>query len=159
MDSYVRYGPALLRKAERVLRNAEDARDVVQGVFMDLWNRGETQVELPYLFTMVTHRCLSRLRDERNRLRLLERESPLLRGPERVSLDERALGLDLLIRLVQVLDPRDQELLIFRFFDDLSLDEISDLTGTSRKTLSKRLLEITSCARRLAGDPETPYGE
>ena len=49
MESYSRYGPALLRKAERLLQNHEDARDVVQALFVDLIERGEDETDLPYL--------------------------------------------------------------------------------------------------------------
>ena len=40
MDIYRRYGPALLRKATRLLGNRDDALDVVQGLFTDLFERG-----------------------------------------------------------------------------------------------------------------------
>src|SRR5688572_28749412 len=96
VESYRRYGTALLRKARRMLRNEEDARDVVQGLFLDLLQtkscsradpRASTQPseDLPYLYRMLTHRCLNMLRDQKTRARLLERETPALRGTVRIA--------------------------------------------------------------------------
>jgi DNA-directed RNA polymerase specialized sigma24 family protein len=50
MEAYERYGRALLRKAERVLGNREDARDVVQGLFADLHQKLDAPMDLPYLY-------------------------------------------------------------------------------------------------------------
>lgn len=47
MESYQRYGPALLRKAERLLQSRDDALDVVQGLFTDLLADGGEEPEFP----------------------------------------------------------------------------------------------------------------
>jgi DNA-directed RNA polymerase specialized sigma24 family protein len=62
-DAYRKFGPALVRKAERILRSREDAVDVVHGLFVDLIGRGGGAVELPYLYRAVTNRCLNVVRD------------------------------------------------------------------------------------------------
>ena len=80
MDIYRRYGPALLRKATRLLGNRDDALDVVQGLFTDLYARSALDVELPYLYRALTNRCLTMIRDRNTHTRLLERETPALRG-------------------------------------------------------------------------------
>ena len=67
MDMYQRYGPALLRKARRVLRNEDDALDVVQGLFTDLYERGQHEADLPYLYRALTNRCLTMLRNRNTR--------------------------------------------------------------------------------------------
>jgi len=53
--------------------------------------------------------------------------------------DEPHVGRDLLDKLVDVLDGKSREILIYRFFDDMTQDEIADLTGYSRKTIGKKL--------------------
>jgi RNA polymerase sigma-70 factor, ECF subfamily len=150
MDSYRRYGPALVRKARRVLGNHADAQDVVQALFMELLASGErARYDLPYLYRAVTHRCLSLLRDEKNRARLLAQHQPLLRGQARTRCDDEVLGLDLLVKLTQALSAREAELVVYRYFDDLSQDEISELCGVSRKTVGKDLEQVRSAVRRL----------
>ena len=59
MEPYRRYAPALLRKAERMLQDRDEAQDLVQGLFLDLMQRPDTPADLPYLYRAVTHRCLN----------------------------------------------------------------------------------------------------
>jgi len=142
MDSYQRYGPALLRKAARLLGNANDAEDVVQGLFVDMIRRGESGRDLPYLYRAITNRCLNFLRDNGNRQRLLERRDELLRGPVRTRCDDQVVGVDLVCKVIDRLDGKCSEVLIYRYFDDLTQDEIADLQETSRKTVGHRLARI-----------------
>lgn len=142
MQAYDRYAPALLRKAQRLLGSAVDAEDIVHGLFVDLLQKGDDSPELPYLYRAVTNRCLTPLRDRDNRTRLLARHEPALRGPIRTRVDDRAMGLDLLAHLLERLEPAHVETLVYRFFDDMSLDEIADVMQVSRKTVGNRLARV-----------------
>lgn len=153
MDAYRRYGPALLRKAERMLQSRADAQDVVQGLFVDLLERGEMPTELPYLYRAVTRRCLNHLRDGKNRARLLEEQQPALRGPVRTRLDDEVIGLDLLARLAERLDDGAAEVLVYRYVDDLTQEEIASLVGASRKTVGQRLERVREAVRALGAAP------
>jgi RNA polymerase sigma-70 factor (ECF subfamily) len=154
MDIYQRHGPALVRKARRLLSNRDDAQDVVQALFVDLYATGRTDVDLPYLYKAVTHRCLTLLRDEKNRARLLARQEPMLRGVVRTRCDDEAIGLDLITKVLAELDARAAELLVFRYFDDLTQDEIAELLGLSRKTVGKILSEVRDTVRRVRAAAE-----
>jgi RNA polymerase sigma-70 factor, ECF subfamily len=151
MDAYERHGRALIRKAARILGNADDARDVVQGLFADLHQERDVPRDLPYLYRAVTHRCLTQLRDESNRARLLARCDPMLVPAARTACDDRAIGLDLLVKLVRQLGAAETEVLTYRYLDDLTLDEIAALLGVSRKTVGKRLDRVREVVRRVAG--------
>jgi RNA polymerase sigma factor (sigma-70 family) len=151
MDVYRRHGPALLRKAHRLLANPADAQDIVQALFLDLLRTGRMDVDLPYLYRAVTHRCISLLRNQTNRQRLLERQEPALRGPARTRCDDEVIGLDLIARVLDELDARAGEVLVFRYFDDLSQDEIAELVGCSRKTVGKLLERVREAVRRVRG--------
>jgi RNA polymerase sigma factor (sigma-70 family) len=151
MEAYERYGRALLRKAKRMVGTA-DANDVVQGLFVDLIARGDVPLDLPYLYRAVTNRCLSLLRDEANRARLLERDaSASPRSPARAG-EERAIDRDLLAKLVRALDADHCEVLVYRYLDDMTQDEIASLLGLSRKTIGHRLDRIREVVARIA-DP------
>src|SRR5258706_15211641 len=102
MDSYQRYGPPLRRKAERMLRSQAEAEDLVQGLFVDLWEKGVLAPALPYLFRAVTNRCLNLLRDADNRARLLSKS---LAPTTVASAEGAAISVDLLARLAERLDP------------------------------------------------------
>ena len=154
--AYERYAPALLRKAERMLQSREDARDIVQSLFLDLLQAaGAEPPSLPFLYRAVTNRCLNHLRDRATRTRLLERADPALRGPVRLSCEEHVIGVDLLAKLATALDADTCEMIVYRYVDDLSQDEIAELTGYSRKTVGKRLERAHEAVRALA----LPRGE
>lgn len=141
-QAYARYGPALLRKCERLLHSPDDAQDVVQGLFVDLLRGPPRPLDLPYLYRAVTNRCLNLLRDRARRRRLLERRQESLRPEPRVRLDEAVMHHDLLLRVLQRLDARSGEILVYRCCDELTQDEIATLLGTSRKTVGRRLQGI-----------------
>ncbi len=150
MDAYQRYGPALLRKCQRMLQNRQDAEDIVQGLFVDMLKKGKTTLELPYLYRAVTNRCINHLRYGENRRRLLKEHDIALRGPVRIRCDEQAIGVDLLVKLSEGLDKKSIEILVYRFFDEMTQDEIAKLIGTSRKTVGKRLDKIKARVKELS---------
>ena len=148
-DAYHRHGPALLRKAERILQNPDDAGDVLHSLFLDLMSRSHANVELPYLYRAIGNRCINFLRDRGNRARLLEREQPALRGPVRTRCDDHIIGLDLLAKLAGKLDEKSLEILICCYWDDMTQEEIAAFLGPSRKTVGKRLKKIRDAVDEL----------
>jgi RNA polymerase sigma-70 factor (ECF subfamily) len=141
MELYHRYGPALRRKCERMLHNSQDAEDVVQEVFAGMMSRTNERIELSYLYRAVTTRAINLVRDRSRRGSLLERHREVLRPPEQ-GLVEGLASRQLLQQLLVQLDSERAEILIYRYYDDLTQDEICTLTGLSRKTVGKRLAEI-----------------
>lgn len=156
MELYRRYGPALLRKAERMLQDRDEAKDLVQALFLDLLQRPETPADLPYLYRAITHRCLNLLRDRRNQGRLLAGADDTLRGPARTRLDDRVVDRQLLATLADRIDAQAWEILVYHFVDDMTQDDVAHLIGTSRKTVVRRLHAIREEARRLADAAPSP---
>ena len=141
-SAYRAYGPALVRKAERILRSREDAVDVVHALFVDLIPRWSATVDLPYLYRAVTNRCLNAMRDRGTRARLLERDAAAVAPIARVRLDDAIVGVGLIAALAERLDDGHLEVLVCRFVDDMTQDEIAAQLGLSRKTIGKRLDRI-----------------
>ena len=150
MEAYERHGRALLRKAERMLQSKADAQDVVHALFVDLLQRGETNPDLPLLYRAVTNRCLSFLRDEKNRARLLSEHDDALRGPVRTREGDRIIDMDLLLKLTASLDESTLEVLACRFFDDMTQEEAASFLGVSRKTIQNKLDRIREEVERLS---------
>ena len=140
--AYRAFGPTLVRKAERILRSREDAADVVHALFVDLIPRWNTDVDLPYLYRAVTNRCLNLVRDRGTRARLLAREGTTVGPVGRVRLEDQVVGVGLIAQLADRLDEGHLEVLVCRFVDDMTQDEIATHLDLSRKTIGKRLDRI-----------------
>jgi RNA polymerase sigma-70 factor (ECF subfamily) len=150
--AYRTFGPALVRKAERILRSREDAVDVVHALFADLIPRWSSEFNLPYLYRAVTNRCLNMLRDSSTKSRLLEREQAAATPVARVRLDDHVVGVGLIAKLADQLDRGHLEVLVCRFVDDMTQEEIAEHLGLSRKTIGKRLDRIREAATALRGE-------
>ncbi|HTR54874.1 MAG TPA: sigma-70 family RNA polymerase sigma factor [Kofleriaceae bacterium] len=150
--AYRAYGPALVRKAQRVLRNRDDAVDVVHALFVDLLPKWSSDVDLPYLYRAVTNRCLNLLRDAGTRARLLAQQGDAAAPLGRVRLEDEVVGSALIAALAQRLDEGHFEVLVARFVDDMTQDEIAQQLGLSRKTIGKRLDRIRDEVIALRGE-------
>jgi RNA polymerase sigma-70 factor (ECF subfamily) len=149
--AYRELAPALVRKAERILRNRDDAVDTVHALFVDLIPKWTADMDLPYLYRAVTNRCLNALRDEATRARLLAHQGAAAAPVARVRLDDEVVGLEVIAKLVGELDAGHLEVLVCRFVDDMTQDEIADHLGVSRKTVGKRLDRIREAVGLLRG--------
>lgn len=134
-----------------MLGNHEDARDIVQNLFTDLHQKNDAILDLRYLYRAVTNRCLTFMRDESNRARLLDAND--VTPPPRTACDDRTIGQDLLRKLVRELDGPHCEVLAYRYLDDMTQEEIAELLGLSRKTIGKRLDRIRDAVTRIAEPP------
>ena len=129
---YRAHGHAVYRRALRLLRNEDDARDVLHDVFIALQRKGERfegkSSIATYLYSMTTHACLNWLRNRRNRERLLAGYRP---GPEFIAArgERRALAVELLAQL----SPDDAALAVYLHCDELTHEEIAALRGCSRR--------------------------
>ncbi len=125
-----------------MLRSREDATDVVHALFADLIPKWSRDVDLPYLYRAITNRCLNVVRDRGTRARLLEREQTVAAPVGRVKLEDQIVGVGLIAALAERLDAGHMEVLVARFVDDMTQEEIADHLQLSRKTIGKRLDRI-----------------
>jgi RNA polymerase sigma-70 factor (ECF subfamily) len=131
-----RFEMPLLQYATRIIGDRDRARDVVQETFIEL-QRGRRQeldhAPAKWLFTVCRNRALNICRKEKRMTYLDEeilekRESAEPLPNERLEQNE-ARGF--LLRIVATLPPRQQELLQLKFQNDLSYQEISEITKLS----------------------------
>lgn len=99
-------------------------------------------MDLPYLYRAVTNRCLNVVRDRGTRARLLQREQASAAPMGRVRLDDEVVGVGLIAALAERLDAGHLDVLVARFVDDMTQEEIADHLHLSRKTIGKRLDRI-----------------
>src|SRR4051812_135657 len=96
--AYRRHGPMVFRRARKLLGNESDAGEIVQDVFLSLFEKPEQFAGgsslTTFLYSATTHACLTRLRNQRGRSRLQqERQTEL--APE----DARELSQEQLLML------------------------------------------------------------
>lgn len=136
-----------------MLGNPYDAEDVVHALFADLLKKKKLDVDLPYLYRAVTNRCINILRKRKNRKRLLARQQEEVFAPPRTLHDEKTIGLDMMTKLLQMLDKKSSQILVYKYLDDLKQEEIANLIGLSRQSVRKRLVKINGLATALAREP------
>ena len=115
---------------------------VHDGLFVDLIHRGRGDVDFAYLYRAVTHRCLNRLRDRSRRAALLVRHGEHLHPTERARIDERLVSMDLVVRMVDLLDERASEIFALHFLDGIDQGQVARMLGVSRRTVVKHVGRI-----------------
>jgi RNA polymerase sigma-70 factor (ECF subfamily) len=129
---YRAHGHAVLRRARRLLRNDEDARDVMQDVFLGLVGADSFEARssvATYLYAATTHACLNRIRDGKTRTRLVAIETAGRAGQAAARGESVAMACEILAGL----DETDAALAVYLFCDELTHDEVAELFGCSRR--------------------------
>jgi len=144
---YRRHAAMVFRRAQRLLRNTAEAQELVQDLFLSLLDR-PTQIRekssvTSWFYAATTHACLNRLRDQRNRVRLLAQRGAEPAAAHELSPDACALLHDALARL-----PADlAEVAVYAFFDELSQEEIAPLIGCSRRQVGVLIERVRAWGR------------
>ena len=130
-----RFELPLLQFATRITGDRERARDVVQETFVKFQNNGAFQNPEPatWLFTVCRNGALNVCRKER-RMQYLDEKLIEARQDEQPMPFERleqeeAAGF--VLRIVATLPPRQQEVLQLKFQNDLSYQQIAEITKTT----------------------------
>ena len=149
--AYHTHAHSVVRRAERLLGSPPEAREVLQEVFMSLLERPE-QFErrsslLTWLYRATTNSCLKRLRDGATHRRLTTENAALLAKLGQPCPPDQALELR---RTLNDLPDELQELAIYRYLDDLSYDELAEVTGYSRRKVAYLLSELAALTERRA---------
>lgn len=147
---YRAHGDIVLRRATAILGNAEDAREVLQDLFVSLVKdpsrfRQESS-PVTFLYAATTHRALRRLRDAKNRSRLVdERVTPFATERDPARAEQLTILRDLMRRLPEDL----ATVAAYTYVDGLSQDEIAPLMRCSRRQVGKLLEKFQAHARAL----------
>ena len=131
---YRSHGSVVYRRARAILGSEVDAKEALQDIFASLIQRPE-QFEgrsspMTFLYRATTHHCLNRLRNGRNRLRLLqERVAPATERDPAAGPETSTMVADLLRTL-----PHDiAQAVVYHYVDEMSQAEIAELLGCSRR--------------------------
>ena len=150
---YLPYSGKMYALAYNLLRNRDEARDCVQDVYAELWNKRDTiepdKPPLALVLTMVRNNCLDRLKTRSTKADDEILETLLDHNTENQI--DAASDLNAVIQLIDKL-PRDQQLVLrLRTIDGLEIEQIQELTHFSRENIytllsraRKSLKELTA---------------
>ena len=156
-SSYRRHAGMVFRRARVLLGNDADAHEVVQDVFLSLFERPEQFAGrsslVTFLYGATTHACLNRIKQRNNRARLVEQRVRCVQeGTEQgnMSMEERYA----LHRALERMPEQLARVLVYAHVDGLTHEEIAELLGCSERQIGK-LLERLARWRR---EEERPCG-
>jgi RNA polymerase sigma-70 factor (ECF subfamily) len=140
-DLTERYGPMVLRRCRRLLRDEDEAMDACQDVFVRLIEHGDA-LSATYpsslLYRIATNLCLNRLRgrrrsatagDDETLLRIASAEVPGAASEARSVLD----------RLFRRHPESSRTIAVLHYVDGLTLEEVAAEVGLSVSGVRKRL--------------------
>jgi RNA polymerase sigma-70 factor, ECF subfamily len=150
-EIYRRHAPAVYRRAHQLLGVEDDAHETVQEVFLALYQKpeqfsGRSSLS-SFLYGVVTHHCLNKIRNHNNRQRLLKETQDTIEEDRALNPEQRSL----LHKLLRTMPEELAQVVIYYYVDDLSQQEIARVLNCSRRHVG-HLLER---ARGWADSQET----
>jgi len=150
-DLFKTYQPMLVSFAFRYVKSVEDAKGVVQEVFISVWNNRESlRMDgnlKSYLFTATKNKCLNFL--EKKRLKTISLDhapgdfSPATRIPTPAPDTNEVLAAEELRAVIfdeiQKLPPKCRDIFILSREEQLSYKEIAEKQGVSPKTVENQI--------------------
>lgn len=139
-ELYRSYGHSVLRRARQILGSEEEAAEVLQELFTDLIARPSQfdgrSAPSTFLYAATTHACLSRLRNRRNRLRLIDEHV----RPWTTDVDSRsAENASALRGVLALLTDDEARAAVYHYLDGMSHTEIAEVLGCSRRHVGNLL--------------------
>ena len=151
-DLYDRHSRLLYGLILRILRNAGEAEEVLQDVFLQVWKRADTfnadlGTPVAWLVRIARNRAIDRLRANNVNARTLEvPPPPPTESPEaRAALSEEQRALR---RALEALSVEERQLLEHAYFLGLTQSELADRFGLPLGTVKTRIRTALTTLRR-----------
>lgn len=147
IDIYIPLSDSLYRVAYYILESEQDAEDTVQDLYIKLWNLRDTldAVYNPkaYCIRLLKNKCIDRIRQRSEETTELQED--MVSDPSDISrVTEYKETVRRVTDLIGKLPERHKKVLKMKVFENLSYDEISQITGMSNLTLRVLLSQARS---------------
>jgi RNA polymerase sigma-70 factor (ECF subfamily) len=146
---YDEHAPRAMAIARRILRNVEEAEDIVQETFLELWRRapqfdGRRGGLCAWVVTIARSRAIDRLRSATTAGRAVDEagatpEVHPTTPPSPVAETERRLTESKVADALAALPPEQRRTIQLAYFDGLSQTEIAAKTGSPLGTVKMRV--------------------
>ncbi|WP_326907214.1 RNA polymerase sigma factor [Sedimentibacter sp. MB31-C6] len=134
------YGNKLLRTCYLILKDREEAEDIVQETLIKVFQKLRTFKEnsglYTWIYTIALNLCRDRLRKKRE---ILSLEDEWVGSEDVESHVETNVDRELLRKELFTINPLYREVLVLFYFDDFSIKEISNLLNEKEGTIKSRL--------------------
>lgn len=143
----------LKSRALNILENDAHADDVLQKVYLKIWNKRENLINQPltwnFLYTIVRNQCLTEIRNQKIKKENYSIDSEISELTERPATEpnpeERVLLKEEINRVKQIIDqmhPTYQEILDIQLDGGQTNKQISESTGFNIVTVRKALFNL-----------------
>ena len=162
-ELYARYSNILYATAMKFLKEDADAQDVVQDVFIQIWDKAKLYdpakgKPLTWALTMTRNRSIDRIRAIQRRTRLRDDFEKETVADESAGIREALSGVDasertqILRDAVARLSPEQRKVIDLAFFGGLTQSEIADRLGEPLGTIKARARRGLMKLKELLGE-------
>jgi RNA polymerase sigma-70 factor (ECF subfamily) len=164
-DLYDRYRTILFSQIMRILNNREEAEDVLQEVFIQVWRRSSDFDEkrgrpFTWLVTLARSRAIDRLRSLASRERVAQagsrEESEEVSDAARDAFRSEQRGL--VNSALEQLPDEQKHALVLAYFEGLTQSEIAARLGAPLGTIKTRMRTGMMKLRELLGGKSASFG-
>jgi len=146
---YERYGAMVLRRCQSILQKESEAQEAMQDVFMQIIQKKDSlDLSQPssLLWKMATHTCLNRLKKSKREV-LMEKNEIFEELLQDDHFEDRAISK----LWLQFFGKKESDLLLvawFHYVDQMTLEEVAQITNLSVSGVRKRLATLKEKARK-----------
>lgn len=149
---YRSYGHSVLRRARQILASDDEAGEILQEIFAGLVARPDQfdgrSAPSTFLYAVTTHACLARLRDRKNRARLVDEQVK----PWTSDVDPRSPATIAIVQNTLARLPADEaRAAVYYHLDGMTHAEIAEVMACSRRHVGDLLERV---GQRLAAHQE-----
>jgi RNA polymerase sigma-70 factor (ECF subfamily) len=148
---YERYGPMVLRRCKKLLRDEARALDAMQDVFVLVLrhqHRLDEKSGSSLLYTLATNVCLNALRGSRRKPEDRDDELVLAVAGD-LDLEQRAQNRSLLGKLFQDAPEKTAAIAVMHYLDGMTWEEVARELDMSVSGVRKRARSITERVQQL----------
>ncbi len=141
-QAYRQYGPMVLRRCRRLLRDEGRALDAMQDVFVEVLrrhNRIDADAPSALFLTVATNVCLNRLRTLRRHPEDTDDAQLMRIAAEAPDREDQSAARRFLGRLFQREAESTLTIAVLHYVDRMTLEEVADEVGLSVSGVRKRL--------------------
>ncbi len=135
-NMYLPFSSKMYALAYNILRNSDEARDCVQDVYAELWQRRNSinhdKSPLPLVLTMVRNNCFDKLKGKHTENNDL---SDILLDNKTEDSINASSTLAEVMKMISMLPKDQQTVLRLRTIDGLEIQQIEEITHFSRENI------------------------